>query len=355
MKNKKSKAKGAGLSFSGAVLFFVLIAFVIQVAVLVYERIRIRTENKLLIAALILVVIILLSTFCVLFDYVRRKFTVERPTQKILDATEKIARGDFGVRLEIAHEYSKYNQYDLIMENVNAMAEELSKNEVLKMDFISNLSHEIKTPLAVIQNSAELLKNENLCAEERAETANTLIVACKRVSGLVSDILKLNKLENQGVQEKKERFDLTETLANIAVEFDAKIEQKGIILDCDFEELTIVSSKSLIEIVCANLISNAVKFTDAGGKITLSLKKRGENALITVSDTGAGMSAETGARIFEKFYQGDSSHRQEGNGLGLALVKKVIDVLGGEISVDSELGKGSTFSVELKDVDCKTA
>lgn len=347
---KKNKNKNTGFSFVGAVLFFILIAFVMQIAILVYEHIRKRTDNNALIAVLILVVILVLSALCVIVDLIRRKYTVEKPTQKILQATERIASGDFDTKLYVTHEYSKYNQYDLIMDNLNKMTEELKKTEILKMDFISNVSHEIKTPLTVIQSYAALLKDDSLDAETRKKYSETLISASKRITNLITNILKLNKLENQEIQEKKERFNLTEALSESIIEFDNVIENKKLTLECDFDEITVVSVKSLLEIVWNNLISNAIKFTDEGGVISVTLKKKGSAAEITVTDSGIGMSKETGARIFEKFYQGDSSHSVHGNGLGLALVKRVIDILGGDISVKSELGNGSSFSVLLKDI-----
>ena len=180
---KKKKVTAAGFSVVGAVSFFVLIAVIMQMAILVYEYIRERTDNLTLVAVLILIEIIILATFCTVFDWIRRKITVERPTRKILDATEKIAEGDFQTQLEITHEYKKYNQYDLIMENINKMATELQKNEVLKTDFISNVSHEIKTPLAVIQNYATLIQDEGLDDETRRAYAKTLIAASKRITG----------------------------------------------------------------------------------------------------------------------------------------------------------------------------
>lgn len=347
---KKNKNKNTGFSFVGAVLFFILIAFVMQIAILVYEHIRKRTDNNALIAVLILVVILVLSALCVIVDLIRRKYTVEKPTQKILQATERIASGDFDTKLYVTHEYSKYNQYDLIMDNLNKMTEELKKTEILKMDFISNVSHEIKTPLTVIQSYAALLKDDSLDAETRKKYSETLISASKRITNLITNILKLNKLENQEIQEKKERFNLTEALSESIIEFDNVIENKKLTLECDFDEITVLSVKSLLEIVWNNLISNAIKFTDEGGVISVTLKKKGSAAEITVTDSGIGMSKETGARIFEKFYQGDSSHSVQGNGLGLALVKRVIDILGGDISVKSELGNGSSFSVLLKDI-----
>ena len=347
---KKRKVRNVGFSFAGAFIFFILIAFVMQIAILVYDYIRERTDNITWIAILILIEIIILASFCTIIDWVRRKITVESPTKKILDATEKIAEGDFATRLEITHEYGKYNQYDLIMENINKMAEELQKNEVLKTDFISNVSHEIKTPLAVIQNYAALLQDDSLDSETRKNYVKTLIMASKRITDLITNILKLNKLENQEIQEKHERFNLTEALAESVIEFETLIEKKNLELNCDFDEVSVFSSKSLLEIVWSNLISNAIKFTSDGGKIDISIKRIGKNAEIKVSDTGCGMTSEVGAKIFEKFYQGDTSHSTQGNGLGLALVKKVIDILGGEISVSSEVNKGSTFTILLKDV-----
>ena len=347
---RKKKVRNVGFSIAGAFILFVLIALVMQIAILVYDYIRQRTDNPALIAVLILIVIIVLSTFCTVFDWVRRKITVDKPTKKILQATEKIAEGDFTTRLEITHEYNKYNEYDLIMENLNKMAVELQKNEVLKTDFISNVSHEIKTPLAVIQNYATLLQDDTLDSETRKNHTKTLIAASKRITDLITNILKLNKLENQEIQEKHERFNLTEALSESVVEFETIIEKKKLELNCDFDDVNIFSSKSLLEIVWNNLISNAIKFTPENGKIDIILKRKGKDAEIKVADTGCGMTSEVGAKIFEKFYQGDTSHSTQGNGLGLALVKKVIDILGGEISVQSEVNKGSTFTILLKDV-----
>jgi signal transduction histidine kinase len=230
------------------------------------------------------------------------------------------------------------------------MVIELQQNEVLKTDFISNVSHEIKTPLAVIQNYSTLLQDETLDKATRDNYAKTLIGASKRISDLITNILKLNKLENQEIKEKPAIFNLTEALADSVVGFETLIESKNIELNCDFDEVSVYSSKSLLEIVWNNLLSNAIKFTPYGGKIDVILKATGKNVEVVVRDNGCGMTPEVGAKIFEKFYQGDTSHATAGNGLGLALVKKVIDILGGEISVSSEVQKGSTFTILLKDV-----
>ncbi len=330
----------------GALFFFLLIAFIIQVAVMMFDAIEERTQSKGIIALSMLGVILVLAALCTLIDVLRRRYTVDRPLEKILQATEKIAKGDFSVRLESSHPYGHYDSYDLIMENLNVMAAELGKSELLKADFTSNVSHELKTPLTVIKSYAKLLEREDLEEESRVKYAKAVQGAALRLNDLITNILRLNKLENQEIQPELERFDLGELLAETALTFEEKMEEKGLHFACDLaEDLEVYASKSYLEIVVSNLLSNAVKFTNEGGMVALSLKKEGARAIISVSDSGCGIPAEVGGRIFEKFYQADTSHAKEGNGLGLALVKKVVEVLGGEISVHSEVGKGSRFSV----------
>ena len=346
---KKNK-NNSNMNFMGMLLFFILIAFVIQFAVLVYDYIIKQTDNKLIIALSILGLIIILSAICTFVDYLRRRITVDKHVKKILDATEEIKRGNFDVKLDILHDYKHYNQYDLIMENINVMAEELKKHEVLKTDFISNVSHEIKTPLAIIQSYASSLQDKNLDEETRIKNAKALTLATKRLSDLIANILKLNKLENQKISVHIDCFNLTESLSQAVLNFEELVESKNISLNCDFDDVVVNSSQTLLDIVWNNLLSNAIKFTEPNGKIDVLLKSSGSSAVVVVSDSGIGISKEVGKKIFEKFYQGDTSHSQEGNGLGLALVKKVIDILGGEISVESQPGKGTAFTIVLKNV-----
>ncbi|MCM1439056.1 MAG: HAMP domain-containing histidine kinase [Roseburia sp.] len=342
MNRKKSKWRIA----LGYAMFFLLIAVIVTAAVMVYDCVK--GYGVKAVAGIMFGVVVLLAALCTAVDILRRKFTVKAPVDRILDATERIARGDFSVRLEIKHRVNDYDEFDYIAENLNKMAAELDKNEVLKSDFISNISHEIKTPLAVIRNYAEALKSDNLSSEERRGYADTLCAASERLTGLTVNILKLNKLENQQLTPEFSEVRLDVMLADCVLGFEDAIEKKNIILDCDLAEISLVTSPSYLEIVWNNLLSNAVKFTPEGGKISVSLSEEEGKAAVTVRDTGCGISPETGGRIFDKFYQGDTSHSGEGNGLGLALVKKVIDVLGGEIYVESETGKGSAFTVKLR-------
>ena len=161
--------------------------------------------------------------------------------------------------------------------------------------------------------------------------------------------MKLNKLENQEIYPNTAEYDLSEQLCECLLMFEDAWEQKGLEIETDIEEnVTVNADEEMLSLVWSNLFSNAVKFTEPGGKVSLSAKSEDDFAIVKVSDTGCGISKETGEHIFEKFYQGDTSHATKGNGLGLALVKRVMDITGGDISVESEEGKGSTFTVKIR-------
>ena len=228
------------------------------------------------------------------------------------------------------------------------MVQELQNVETLKTDFIANVSHEIKTPLAIIQSYATALQNDSLQAEDRHEYIKTIIEASQKLSTLVSNILKLNKLENQEILPEAHPFDLSEQIRRCALSFEDLWEQKNISFDLELEETTVCLDESLPEIVWNNLISNAIKFTNSGGIIFVKLKPLDGYAQVSISDTGCGMDEETQKHIFDKFYQGDRSRSREGNGLGLTMVKRAIELLGGNISVESRPGEGTTFTVSLK-------
>ena len=341
------KRSGNNTTALGYVLFFIAIAVIITLSIPIYEYARQRSNgNTGVLSVVMLLVILFLAGLGVLVDVIRRKLTYEKPLDQIRQATERISKGDFSVRLNMDGKLN-FGGYDEIMQNLNIMAQELSKSEILKNDFIANVSHELKTPLAVIQSYCQLLQDKNLSEEERGKYAQALIQASKRLTELVGNILKLNKLENQQILTDFEDVKINSQLEELIVGYVDIIEEKGIELEVDLQDVRVNSVAGYLEIVWSNLLSNAIKFTESGGKIKVSAKQVDGKAVVSVSDSGCGMTPEVGKRIFEKFYQGDTSHTQEGNGLGLALVKKVIDKLGGSISVSSELGKGSTFTVTV--------
>lgn len=341
------KRKSSIASLLGGLLFFITVAVIVTIAVLIYVTIE-ESFDRGQIALIMFTVIVFLAIVCTLIDFLRRRLTVDKPVNKILEATERIASGDFSVRIEPDHLYGRYNEYDCIMENVNRMAEELAKTEVLHNDFISNVSHELKTPLAVIQSYAASIRDGQLSEQEHAQYADTLVETTQKLTDLIVNILKLNKLENQQIKPEYEHVKLDEMLAEAVIRFEDLIDAKGLEINCDMDEVSVTSSPSYLEIVWNNLLSNAIKFTQEGGRIDVSVKRDKGKAVVKISDTGCGISSETGMHIFEKFYQGDTSHAKEGNGLGLALVKKVIDVLGGEITVESVIGKGTAFTIVLR-------
>lgn len=283
------------------------------------------------------------------FTAVMRKYSLGRPMQRVSEAARKIAGGDFSIRLEPLRKDGKKDYIEIMFDDFNKMAEELGSIEALKDDFISNVSHEIKTPLAVIQNYTAALDDTSLTSEQRKEYHATIISATGRLSDLVTNILKLNRLDNQEIVMKRKPYDLSEQVRQCSLAFEDVWERKEITFEADIEDDVIVHcDASMLEIVWNNLMSNAIKFTEPGGKVAFRLRRENEEAVVSVTDTGCGMSAETGAHIFDKFYQGDTSRAQEGNGLGLALVKRVVALSDGDITVGSQIGEGSTFTVRLK-------
>ena len=275
-----------------------------------------------------------------------RKF-YEEPIQRIARAASQVARGDFSVYLPPVHTPDHLDCLDALTEDFNRMTEALGSIETLKTEFFSNVSHEIKTPIAVVMNTAELLRGENLSPEGR-EHVETIIRASKRLSTLITDILKLNKLEKQTISPQPEPYDLCAQLAECALQFEDTWERKGVGFEADLEDARQVClDAGLMELVWTNLLSNAFKFTDAGGAVTLTEALTDAGVVVRVADTGCGMDEETCARVFEKFYQGDTSHATEGNGLGLALVRRVLEMMDCQTAVESAPGKGTTFTVTI--------
>ena len=338
------------------IVFFLLIAFVItccmELFLLTIQRtlgIRYTEENIRTAAILTFGNVVLLSILCTVIDAVRRRYMVERPVNRIVQGAEKLMQGDFSVRIEPFHGIDSEAEFDTIIDYFNRMAEELSGVETLRTDFIANVSHELKTPLAVIQNYGTMLQSPGLTDAQRVEYARAITGQSHRLADLITNILKLNRLENQQIYPAAKRYNLGEQLAGCLLNFESTWEKKGINIETDIEEEVIVrSDEELLSLVWSNLFSNALKFTEDGGTVSVELKTEGDYATVRVSDTGCGISPETGKHIFEKFYQGDTSHATQGNGLGLALVKRVVDIVGGNISVESEVGKGSTFIVRIR-------
>ena len=276
--------------------------------------------------------------------------TSSRHVNEILKFTDKVAKGDYKVRLNTKETNFDPHGYKAIKNNLNKMAEELGSVETLRTDFISNVSHELKTPLAAIQNYATLIHGSNLSDKEKSDYSKQIVQNVTNLSSLITNILKLNKLENQKIFPTVKEINISELVCECMIGFEQVWEEKNIQIKADIaEEVSIFTDSELLKIVVNNLISNALKFTDNGGIVEIKVEGFNKNgAVISVSDTGCGMDSKTGNHIFEKFYQGDTSHNGQGNGLGLALVKQIVDILGYEINVESEVGVGSIFTLICK-------
>lgn len=272
----------------------------------------------------------------------------EKPLAQFASATRQVANGDFSIYIPARHKTRREDFFDTIFLDFNKMVEELGSIETLKTEFFSNVSHEIKTPLSVIQNYAELLRSEQLTEAQRIDYTMTILSATQRLSGLITNMLKLNKIEKQAILPAPEPYDLVQQISTCALLFEEQWDNKSIAFTADIEDYaTINADAGLLEIVWNNLFSNAVKFSEVGGSITLIQTSDTDTVTVSISDTGSGMTAETITHIFDKFYQGDTSHTAEGNGLGLALVQRIVELFDGTITVNSEIGVGSTFTVQL--------
>lgn len=291
-------------------------------------------------------VIIVAFIVCIIIGTIITGFvgrTILQPIHDLSKATSEVARGNFSVRVREPSD----NEYGTLARNFNKMAQELSGIETLRGDFISNVSHEFKTPLASIQGFAKLLQDESLSAEDKREYTQIIIDETSRLTKLSSNILRLTKLENQTTIGKKSRFSIDEQIRKIILMLEPEWSKKEIDLDIDLEDILYVGNEELMGQVWQNVINNAIKFTPVGGNIKVRLFRSDNGIVVKISDDGPCIPADKIEKIFEKFYQADHSRATEGNGLGLALVKRIIDLSGGNISVENLYEGGVCFNIEL--------
>lgn len=260
------------------------------------------------------------------------------------EATKEVAKGNFKVKIS---EDIRAVELQEMAHNFNIMVEELSNTETFRGDFISNVSHEFKTPISAIEGYATLLQNKSISEDERDDYIRKILFNTRRISTLTGNILQLSHLENQEILPQKKNYSLDEQLRNVILLFETQWSDKNINLDIDLDRITFYGNEEFLAQVWSNIFGNAVKFTPNNGDIRVTLIEKENFVTVTISDNGPGMNEEVLKRIFEKFYQGDKSHSSEGNGLGLALAKRIVDLFNGTIEVSSNKGKGTTFIVKL--------
>ncbi|MFV0466935.1 MAG: ATP-binding protein [Lachnospiraceae bacterium] len=316
-------------------------------AVLIFDH-EMRTNMSSPVIAVTIISYILF--ICFLVSLVLRIVIYQsfrKPMLEIGTAAQQVASGDFSVRLRQKRKDDKMDELEVLIEDFNKMVQELATIETMKTDFIGNISHEMKTPISIIRNYSEALRNVQLQESVKMEYIETIIDSADRLSSLVTDVLKLNTLENQEIIHKKS-YSLSEQLRLCLLFFEDRLNEKEIDWSADLdEEIVITNDEGLLGILWSNLISNAVKFTDRGGALTVSAQMQNRKVIVRVEDTGCGMSEETVRKIFDRFYQGDTSHTSEGNGIGMSIAHRIIKLTNASLTIDSTLGKGSSFMVEL--------
>ena len=268
---------------------------------------------------------------------------VLKNVREFITATDKLSKGDFSARLNI----KRPPEFKVLSKNFNKMAEELGGIEVLRTDFINNFSHEFKTPIISIKGFAEILMDDELPKEEKNEYLDIIIEESKRLTSLATNVLNLSKIETQVILKDIQRFNMGEQIRQSILLLDSKFESKNILLDVNIQDCYINGNKEMLNQVWVNLLDNAIKFNNKNGMVSINMKREENNILITIIDTGVGINKEAINKIFDKFYQEDTSHATNGNGLGLSIVKKIIELHGGTIQCDSIVSKGTKFTVTI--------
>ncbi len=289
----------------------------------------------------------LLVLLCILFAVVlTASFGGQKlqPIHRVNSAMKKVSQGDFSVRVDDSACAGEIRE---LVQSYNHMAEELSGIEMFRTDFINNFSHEFKTPIVSIRGFAKQLEREDLTDEQRREYTRIIVTESERLANMSANVLLLTKLENQQIVTDKARYRLDEQIRNCILLMEKQWEEKEIELQLDLDPLEYDGNEEMMNHIWVNLINNAIKFSPRGGALEVSCMQVQSFIVVQVTDHGEGMDADTQARVFEKFFQGDTAHATEGNGLGLSLVKRIVDLCAGKIAVDSAPGEGTTFSVYL--------
>lgn len=337
-------------SLNKAAVFFVFVVLLLSglltgFFVFLLHKLRLLiglSDTPLLLPFVTILVCVLLGT--AISGIVSRWFL--KPINQLIDATKQVAKGDFSVRVDSS---SVVCDLEELVRSFNLMTKELSSIELFKKDFINTFSHEFKTPIVSIRGFARQLQKENLTPQQRREYTGIILSEAERLANMSSNILLLTKFENQQIITDMTGFQLDEQLRNSILLLEKQWEQKEIVLNLDLFPTPFYGNEEMLSHVWVNLLSNAIKFSPAGSEIRISCRpdSLGEEVKVEISDQGIGMDKETMDHIFENFYQGDTSHSIEGNGLGLPLVKRIVQLCGGYVTVASEQGKGTSFYISL--------
>lgn len=324
-------------------IFVVIIVCVSVLIASVFEELTSDwTYNNLKIPGFVIVVVLSLIIGSLLSWLIGKVALV--PIKNIRDSMIRVANGDLNATVK---EENVFDEIEDINHAFNIMLRELRSTEIIQSDFVSNVSHEFKTPLTAVEGYATLLQDETLTDAERAEYVNKILLNTHRMSELINNILLLSKLDNHAIKDQREEFNVDEQIRECILILEPKWFEKNIELDIDLESVQYNGNKGLFVHVWSNLLDNAIKFSPINGIIKIELKNQNGIICFSVMDQGEGVKEEDKKHIFNKFYQSDTSHKQQGNGLGLSLVKKIVDIYEGEIELENLTPNGCRFTVKL--------
>ncbi len=272
---------------------------------------------------------------------------VLKPLNQLIKATKVVSTGDFSVRVE---EINSHSEIAELLKNFNHMTEELGSIEMFRNDFINNFSHEFKTPIVSIRGFAKQLQKDNLSTEKRKEYTDIIISESERLINMSANVLLLTKFENQQFITNKKEYELDEQIRNCIILLEKQWSKNNIEINLDLEPVRIYSNAEMLSHLWINLIENAIKYSNDNGHVAIRLHETVDDIQFKISNDGNGMDDNTLKHIFDKFYQGDKSHAVRGNGLGLSIVKRIVELCKGEIAVESKIGQSTTFTVKLPKV-----
>lgn len=345
MKKPKNKERRSNISMTAVFTVFVIVSYLILTVVYagLIEMLHQNIDSSRNIPDWVWFVIICTMLGAVVTAFVLRMFFA--PISKLRNAMHNVAEGDFDTRLEVKK--SDIKDIKQITEDFNLMASELGATEILQTNFVSNVSHEFKTPISAIEGYTTLLQDESLTEQERKQYIEKIIFNTRRLSNLVGNILLLSKVDNQSISTKQTEYRLDEQIRQSIVSLEPRWTEKNTEFDAELDSITYFGNESLMMHVWNNLIENAIKFGPEGQTIRIRLYSEGESIIFTIDDEGEGISESAKKHIFDRFYQEDSSHKVEGNGLGLALVKQILNISNGEIEAENLEEGGCRFTVKL--------
>lgn len=297
-----------------------------------FHRIRTHTAQTFLFSTISGSVIIILTVRGIV-----------RPIRRLSNASKEVAKGNFDIEVQV----TSMDEIGQLTTDFNLMTKELKNIDVLRKDFVSNVSHEYKTPITSIMGYAKLIRDGSFTEDQLKEYSDIIMHESERLSLLSSNLLKLSELDSKVIREQSTSYSLDEQIRKVILLLEVQWTKKDLEFDIDMEEITFLGDKNLLQHVWLNLIQNAIKFSHQGGMISIRLYRNEETVIFTITDEGIGIAEEDKNRIFERFFKADKSRSREGNGLGLVLVKKIVELSNGKITFDSKLGEGSTFVVEL--------